>query len=355
MYRAALREQNDLDDRKAEILKTVIDIYLADPTPVASKIVGLKSGLGVSSATIRNEMHALEEEGYLAQTHTSSGRIPTDRGYRFFVDNFVAKQRQGVKYSDRKSVKRINEKLETLVPGSSPSLLDEMVVLISTLTQHTAVALRNSAKTSCISDVHVSVLNGRRLIVGLFFEDATVDRVVIDVAQFSLTVQREIEHYSDQIYVDKCEKILKSKLTGKRVADLVDLANVETMVDSFESQLLRLVEQDCKSGLHNSGVDSFVHVAGVSKIADIHDNSDPYNREISSKVLGLVEQHMRFVEVIRNSLSETIDARIGAENNLEELQRHSMILAPIRGPEGETGAVGIIGPTRMDYFKAFDC
>jgi heat-inducible transcriptional repressor len=168
MYRAALREQNDLDDRKAEILKTVIDIYLADPTPVASKIVGLKSGLGVSSETIRNEMHALEEEGYLAQTHTSSGRIPTDRGYRFFVDNFVAKQRQGVKYSDRKSVKRINEKLETLVPGSSPSLLDEMVVLISTLTQHTAVALRNSAKTSCISDVHVSVLNGRRLIVGLF-------------------------------------------------------------------------------------------------------------------------------------------------------------------------------------------
>jgi|GEM_PF-850377 len=354
MNRTAITATDGLDDRKAEILKTVIDIYLEEPTPVASKMVGIKSRLGVSSATIRNEMHALEEEGYLSQTHTSSGRIPTDRGYRFFVDNFVANQFFDAKQTGKLTIKG-NESIDNFVPTSAPNVLDEMVVLLSTLTQHTAVAVRDCTKNSVIADVHVSVLNANRLVIGLFFEDATIDRVVINFDQFSSSVQSEIEKLTTEVYGQTSQRLLKALIVGKQISEIGKLHSSRHSDGAFEKELLDLVVLGCKSQSSDAEANSVVHVAGVSKIANVRNSSDPEQGEFSTKVLSLVEQHMKLVDVIRNGLSETIDARIGSENNLEELKRHSMILAPIKGSDGEAGALGIIGPTRMDYLKAFDC
>ncbi len=346
MVRETHIKDNDLDSRKAEILKTVIDMYLEDPTPVASKTVGSNSELGVSSATIRAEMHALEESGYLSQTHTSSGRIPTDRGYRYFVDNYVVK---------KKPAKKLSETFERFIPSTSPNLLEEMVLLLSTVTQHTAVVVKDAVRKCKISDIHVSVLSSNRIVVGIFFDDATIDRVVIDTAQFSTSIRDELDCNRPDSIGLRCEAVLKEHLVGKPFDELKrSLVDVSHSIQ-FDSELIDIVLEELYYQTSKHGAESLVHVAGVSKIAKFEDDTDPRFREISSKVLGLVEQHLKLVEVIRNSLGETIDARIGTENESAELQRHTMILAPIQGFDGDIGAVGIIGPTRMDYIKAFNC
>ncbi len=352
MERTLNIEPDGLDERKAEILKTVIDLYLEEPTPVASKHVSTRSGLGVSSATIRNEMHLLEEEGYLSHTHTSSGRIPTDRGYRFFVDNFVVNRVDPT--TKNQSVKKINETIGNFVPISSPQLLDEMVLLLSTITEHTAVAISETDRSCVVTDAHVSLLAQYKLVIGLFFEDTTIDRVVLDLDRFSKPIQNEISQLDPLEYAQRCQKLLDENIVGKQILQIPKSLIDENTNSSLRSELLELVVQNYKKQLDAKGSNATVHVAGVSKIADLRSGDSHVGSEISTKVLGLVEQQMKLVDVIRNSLAETIDARIGSENSFEELRRHSMVLAPIVGLQGEKAALGIIGPTRMDYVKTFD-
>lgn len=325
--------ENSVDPRKSTILKVVVDSYISDPTPVASKTVTERSGLDVSPATIRNDMHALEDAGYLTQTHTSSGRIPTDQGYRFFVDNFVPHETHSSR--DKTNV-NLNHELERALDSGPDYLLEKAVILLSSLTQHTAVIMKDSSKDASVADVHMSRLDDGRIVVALFLDDSTIERAVIE----------SNPDFGDVALTQWTEN-LRRNVAGQSLRDLLRVPPTE--LDDGIRSILDAFRRETSS----TSVDAAVHVAGVANIAKSSGDSVNDHGEISAQLLALVEQHMVLVDLIRNSVDETIAARIGSENVAHELSRHSMVLAPFVTDGGEQGAVGIIGPTRMDYSKVF--
>ncbi len=323
-----------VDERKSTILKVVVDSYISDPTPVASKTVTKRSGLDVSSATIRNEMHALEDAGYLSHTHRSSGRIPTDRGYRFFVDNYV---HQDSRTTTTKKSDHLHDALCRSGESTPDRLLEQAVILLSSLTQHTAVIMKDSSKDARVSDVHLSRLDDGRIVVALFLDDSTIERAVLDLDDGFNVSDTSLSESIDT---------LRKHCGGQLLRDVLNNTSASNDIVG------RVVEAFRREG-NFSTPDATVHVAGVANIAKSDSTSLRDNAEISAQLLALIEQHMVLIDLIRNSVDETIGARIGSENVTHELSRHSMVLAPFLTESGESGAVGVIGPTRMDYSKVF--
>ncbi len=332
-----------VDERKKAILRTVVDAYIDDATPVASKTVSQRSELDVSAATIRNDMHALEEAGYLTHTHTSSGRIPTDRGYRYFVDHFVPVDIQ--RKSNRAQTRLIDGIIRTPRDSNIDTLLEQTVILLSSLTHHTAVIVKDTSSTARVYDVHISRLNDERVVVALFLDDSSIERVVLESASLF------ISGAANGADVDDC-------LLAQRVEDLRQVFCGHTLRDGIRQDFIHEqhpfathVQEAFSREAHADKSDASVHVAGVANIAKAGKSSD--HSDFSAQLLSLLEQHMILIELIRESVDDTIAARIGSENMYDELSRHSMVLAPFVSGDGDTGAVGIIGPTRMDYSKVF--
>lgn len=341
-----------IDERKSTILKTVVDSYIDQPSPVASKTVGERSALDVSPATIRNEMKTLENAGYLTHPHTSSGRIPTDRGYRFFVDHFVSPN------SKNSRIFEFDQNLSNQNPmfGELTSdvdrLLEQTVVLLASLTQHTALIVKDSTRQAKICDLHISRLEDGRCVVALFFDDSSVERVVVEPEHFDLDFDYE-KLVSEDHFISLCVDELRGKLAGISLRDLKPTDSSQISPDFSVNTFVAHVMNALSSDSFLAPQDASVHVAGVANIAKIELQDENSQREISAQLLSLIEQHMRLVELVRSSVDENIGARIGSENKYDELSRHSIVLAPFTSKDGESGAVGIIGPTRMDYSKIF--
>ncbi|HMS25453.1 MAG TPA: heat-inducible transcriptional repressor HrcA [Acidimicrobiia bacterium] len=332
-----------VDDRKKTILRTVVDSYVDDATPVASKTVSERSALDVSAATIRNDMHALEDAGYLTHTHTSSGRIPTDQGYRFFVDNFVPAD------VHNKSRRAQSQLIDGMFSSSSVShidtLLEQTVILLSSLTHHTAVIVKDASSTARVSDVHISRLGDGRVVVALFLDDSTIERVVVEAQCLFDDRASGHEEVDDRLLAHRVQD-LRDFFCGHTLRDVLR-ENSPAQMASFTVQIKDAFAREVRLDQPEASV----HIAGVANIAKAERDAD--RSVISSELLSLLEQHMMLIELIRGSVDDTIAARIGSENMYDELSRHSMVLAPFVSGDGDTGAVGIIGPTRMDYSQVF--
>lgn len=349
---SAIKADFVVDGRKSAILKAVVDSYIAEPTPVASKVVHKKSLLGLSTATIRNEMHALEDAGYLMHTHTSSGRIPTDHGYRFFVDNFVPSNTGKGKSTDENSLNILDRSLQEIEVSSVDRLLEQTVILLSSITKHTAVIVKESARQVAICDVHVTIIDHHRCIVALFFNDSAIQSIVLDSEQ-CLAAGFRMETLSNELNRTECIEIVKKALIGRSLRDLKVKRQQITDVGTLASALIDLIITAYSSDSTSSGGDATVRIAGVANIAKSPSAEEGGSSEISGQLLTLIEQHMVLIDLIRHSVDEKIGVRIGSENTYNELVNHSLVLAPFSTEEGDQGTVGIIGPTRMDYSKVF--
>jgi heat-inducible transcriptional repressor len=317
-----------LDERKIEVLRAIVADYVATREPVGSKALVERHSLGVSSATVRNDMAVLEEEGFIAQPHTSAGRVPTDKGYRVFVDRL-----HGVKPLSKPERRAI----ETFLAGAVD--LDEIVTrsvrLLAQLTRQIAVVQYPLITRSTIRHVELVHMAPTRALLVVITENGRVDQTVVDLPVAT----------DDQVLATLRSR-LNEQVVGQRVTDVSD--RLADIAEKFEPD-------------HRATISAVV-AALLENIADQHDerlaiagtaNITAYGREYEGGVrplLEALEEHVVLLQLLGEASTPlTVNVRIGHENDHSALVSSSVVSTGY-GMGGETlGALGVVGPLPMDY------
>ena len=312
-----------LDDRKTAILRAVVEEYIATAQPVGSSHIAASDGVQVSSATVRNDMAFLEQEGYLAQPHTSAGRIPTDKGYRFFVDHLTPNGKLGV--ADQM---KVGEFFNTAT-GRLEETLQRTSTLLAQMTNYAAVVLGPKKEVAVVRSVQL---------VGLSAHLATAVVVLSNGAVESEPVELATTISEDEL--QRTTAHLSRLMVGKALGDLSHTAATgDVVIDSLTRQVL--------AALSGRRTDESVFVGGASAMAEAFDAV-----EIVRSVLHTLEQQFVMVSLVRDMLNRGLSVAIGAEHGVEPLAACSVVLAPVVADGATLGTVGILGPTRMNYPQA---
>jgi heat-inducible transcriptional repressor len=323
---AAEVDERALNERQSAILEAVVTEYIGSAEPVGSSHVASAPGVQVSSATVRSEMVALERDGYLVQPHTSAGRIPTDKGYRFFVDHLTqpgvlgpAQHEQVTTFFDQ-------------VHGEMEEMLDRATGLLSELTSYAAVVVGPSHDSATIRSVQV---------VGLAPGLALLVVVLSDGAVEKRTIELDAD-VSDDVLIQS-GAMLNAHLIGRTTsASWLVPSSGNTDVDrvvAAAGTAFGLIERSMESDQ--------VFVGGPSRLAQSFDAV-----ETVRSVLGILEQQLVVVTLLRDVLTRGLSVAIGTEHGYEPLASCAVVVAPVSIDGHELGAVGLFGPTRMDYPRA---
>jgi heat-inducible transcriptional repressor len=315
-----------LDDRKAAILRAVVEVYIDTAQPVGSSHVVRSAPIDVSSATVRNEMAALEREGFLVQPHTSAGRIPTDKGYRFFVDN-VAPGSLGP--AQRQQVRDFFAHAH----GELEQMLAETSRLLSNVTDHTAVVVGPPFEAASIRSIQLVGLGGRTVLLVAVLSNGSVEKRTLDLGtefaedRLSGVSAHLSAHLLGHVLADAATKVIAP--TGDPVADEVVAA---------AAAALRPASPD--EGEH-------VFVGGAARTAASFEAVHTVR-----EVLDILEQQLVIVTLLRDVLDRGLSVAIGAETGLPPLAECSVVVAPYEIEGEPAGTIGILGPTRMNYPQA---
>ncbi|MBV8305177.1 MAG: heat-inducible transcription repressor HrcA [Acidimicrobiia bacterium] len=321
-----------LDDRKAAVLRAVVREYIETAQPVGSAHVAHSTGLGVSPATVRNEMAALEREGYLTQPHTSAGRIPTDQGYRFFVDQLSGPR--ALPAAQRQQVREFFAKAH----GELEQMLHDTSSLLSGLTSYAALILAPPSESATVRSVQVVGLTERMAMVVVVLSNGAIEKAMLE-----LDADLGDEHLA------AASSHLTAHLEG---TPLVGAAAIPATGDRRLDGLVTAVLHALGSAAERAERDhDHVYVGGASRMASAFDAVDTVRQ-----VLAILEQQYVVVsllrEVIDNDGEQGISVSIGTELGLQPLAECSIVVAPYQ-IEGESlGTVGVLGPTRMNYPQA---
>jgi heat-inducible transcriptional repressor len=311
-----------LDERKTAILKAVVEEYIATAQPVGSTHVANAAGVKVSSATVRNEMAVLEQEGYLAQPHTSAGRIPTDKGYRFFVDHMAPPGRL-----DRVASEQVGQFFDT-AHGRLEELLHRTTNLLAQVTHHAARG-RPCGESASVRSVQVVGLGGRHATVVAVMSNGVVESETVELPADTSDVRLAAvsAHLQQHLGGRSLEQVATVPATGDRELDAVcDAAT---------------------SALGAASVDEPVFVGGAASMAQAFDTV-----ETVRSVLHTLEQQYVLVSLVRDVMHRGLSVAIGAEHGVEPLAACSVVVRPIVVDGEHVGTVGVLGPTRMDYPQA---
>lgn len=312
-----------LDERKTAILRAVVEEYISTAQPVGSTHVANAAGVRVSSATVRNEMAVLEQEGYLAQPHTSAGRIPTDKGYRFFVDNMAPRGR--LDDAARDQVGRFFDSAH----GRLEELLHRTSNLLAQMTHQTALVVGPRGESATVRSVQIVGLGGRHATVVAVMSNGVVESETIEVpAEISdVRLNAAAAHLGQHMVGSSLDQARAVPNTGDRELDAVCAA--------------------ATSALGASVGDEPVFVGGASQVAQAFDTV-----ETVRSVLHTLEQQYVLVSLVRDVLHRGLSVAIGAEHGVEPLAACSVVVRPIVVDGEQVGTVGVLGPTRMDYPQA---
>ncbi len=319
-----------LDDRKAAVLRAVVREYIETAQPVGSAHVARNTSLGVSPATVRNEMAVLEREGYLIQPHTSAGRVPTDKGYRFFVDHLT---RPGALAApQRHQVREFFAKAH----GELEQMLHDTTSLLSGLTSYAALVLGPSSERATVRSVQVVGLGDRVAMVVVVLSNGTVEKAVIEL---------DAEFGDERL--GAASSHLTAHLEGTSLADTTPIPatgdeRLDRLVDAVLGVLAAPADRDHEQ----------VYVGGASRMAAAFDAVDTVR-----KVLAILEQQYVVVSLLREVLDgdaegHGLSVSIGAELGVQPLAECSIVVAPYEIEGEPIGTVGVLGPTRMNYPQA---
>lgn len=311
-----------LDERKTAILRAVVQEYITTAQPVGSTHVAQSPEVKVSSATVRNEMAVLEQEGYLAQPHTSAGRIPTDKGYRFFVDHMATPGRL-----DQADSQRVGQFFDT-AHMRIEELLHQTSNLLSQLTHHAAVVVGPRPESSIVKSAQL---------VGLSSHTGTVVAVLANGSVKNHPVELP-DGFSD-IRVVAASTHLQRALVGSTIERAVLTPSGDTQVDQVCETALGALRHGCD--------DEPVFVGGASSMAQAFDAVDTVR-----SVLHVLEQQYVLVSLVRDVLHRGWSVAIGVEHGVEPLAACSVVVAPVVADGQQLGTVGVLGPTRMNYPQA---
>jgi heat-inducible transcriptional repressor len=315
-----------LNERQAAILEAVVTEYIGSAEPVGSSHVASAPGVQVSSATVRSEMVALERDGYLVQPHTSAGRIPTDKGYRFFVDHLTQPGVLGP--TQHKQVTSFFDQ----VHGEMEDMLERATGLLSELTSYAAVVVGPSHDSATIRSVQVVGLAPHLALLVVVLSDGAVEKRTIDL---------EVEINDDVL--NQGGALLNAHLIGRTTSaswSIPSSGNVDVdRVVAAAGTAFGLIERSMESDQ--------VFVGGPSRLAQSFDAV-----ETVRSVLGILEQQLVVVTLLRDVLNRGLSVAIGTEHGYEPLASCAVVVAPVSIDGHELGAVGLFGPTRMDYPRA---
>jgi heat-inducible transcriptional repressor len=321
-----------LDDRKAAILRAVVEEYIETSQPVGSQLVARTAGVAASSATIRNEMAVLEREGYLAQPHTSAGRIPTDKGYRFFVDSIPSWGSGRLNPSQQAEVRTFF----TGVHGELEQLLNDTSHLLSRLTAHTAVVVAPPHETATVRSVQVVGLGGRTALVVAVLSNGVVEKRSIE-----LPLGSEGEPAGDATIAAAGGR-LNTQLIGRNVND------PGTPAATGDASIDAIVAAGAKALATGHETDTEVFVGGASRMAVAFDAVATVRN-----VLGILEEQYVVVSLMKDLLDRGLSVAIGAdEHGMTPLAECSIIVAQVEAGGEDAGTIGLLGPTRMNYPQA---
>jgi heat-inducible transcriptional repressor len=318
-----------LGSRRAAILEAVVAEYIGTAVPVGSSHVANAPGVHVSSATVRADMVALEQDGYLVQPHTSAGRIPTDKGYRFFVDHLTEPGVLGT--SQRLKVRQFFDQ----VHGEMEQLLEHASGLLSELTSCAAVVVGPSHESAWFRSVQLVGLSPHLALLVVVLSDGAVEKRSIELT----------DEVSDDLLADVTAELAR-RLNGRPLSDVDQLAGpAESHTADFSAVFVAAAR--ALGEMVRPGEPEQVFVGGPSRLAAAFDAM-----ETVRSVLGILEQQLVVVTLLRDVLDSGLSVAIGAEHGYEPLASCAVVVAPVVIDGRDGGAVGLLGPTRMNYPQA---
>jgi heat-inducible transcriptional repressor len=318
-----------LDDRKLNVLRAIVEDYVSTQEPVGSKALVERHRMGVSPATIRNDMAALEEEGFIAQPHTSAGRIPTDKGYRLFVDRLT-----GVKPLSGPEKRAISTFLEGAV--DLDDVVSRTVRLLAQLTRQVAIVQYPSLSRSSVRHVEFVALTATRVLLVLITSTGRVEQRIIET----------IEPISESLLGDLRAR-LNAAVSGRRLPEAV--CNLESFPELFSPEDRPVVTSVLAALLEAVSDDRSDERVAVGGTANLARYGDEFDRSVQP-VLEALEEHVVLLHLLGEATSpSTVTVQIGHEVPFQQLSATSVV-ATGYGPGDEALAkLGIVGPTRMDY------
>ncbi len=315
-------DDGGLDQRKAAILRAVVQQYIETAQPVGSTTVAARADVAVSPATVRNEMTLLERDGFLAQPHTSAGRVPTEKGYRFFVD--------GLSGTDRlrpANVRAVRDFFAS-AHGELESMLRETTRLLAKLTHSAAVVVGEQPDATTVRSVQLVDLSPRTVLV-------------VAVLSNGVVLKRSVEVGSD-LDGDDVSDAQTTISVGLLGAGLNDVERWTPPHDAPGAMLAAAAADAVRSALAEESqrvfVDGAAHVAGSFEA-----------RETVEQVLLILEQQFVVVSLLRELIDGGLTVAIGSETGMEPLADCSLVVAPYSAGGAPAGAIAVLGPTRMDY------
>lgn len=319
----------DMDERKLRILQAIIDDYILTAVPVGSRTISKKYDMGLSSATIRNEMSDLEELGYLDQPHVSAGRIPSAKAYRLYVDTLLRNGR--LPDDSASSIRRhFDGRMHQM-----QDVIDRAAQVISNLTQYTAVVLPPQGAQPRIRTVQLVPVSERSALVVIVTDSGIVRDNVVRVSS---------QMDGDTLYA--ISRTLTDELRGKTLAEACELLPLlsERLQDNnhiLQSLYGFLQDKDRPGAPH-------VAVGGTSNMLSYPEYNDV---EKARSFLSLMETRDKLAEIITGAGEMAFTVRIGPENGVPEMADCSIVTATYSTRSGQQGTIGVIGPTRMQYSK----
>ena len=318
-----------LDKRKKEILQAVIDEYINTAEPVSSATLVKKYGLNYSSATVRNELAELEDIGYLDKPHTSAGRVPSEKGYRFYVDELVNDEDislEEIKYIQNKLSTKVNE-IEDLTKIATSTL--------SEITHYTTVAIGPKSDMQIIEEIKFVLLGSRMLMVVIVTDSGLVKETIIK--------------YDEDVNLSQVEtlnNLFNSKLKGKPLSKIDKpmeeyiLSEITYSVDVIKpiiEQINKVIEEENK-----------LYLEGTNKSFDLPEFK---SLEIAKNFVNILDEKELMLDMLNSGIAKDINVYIGDENDNEQLKDFSIVTFKHSVGDKDLGTIGIIGPKRMDYSK----
>lgn len=317
-----------LEERRLAVLRAIVEDYVATHEPVGSKALAERHNLGVSPATIRNDMAALEEEGFIAQPHTSAGRVPTDRGYRLFVDRL-----SGVKPLSPAERRAIQSFLEDSV--DLDDVMSRTVRLLAQVTRQVALVQYPSLTRSSVRHVELVALSTTRLIVVIIIDSGRVEQRII-----------ELPGPISDITLGDVRSRLGVALAGKSFSEVPEaLADFDEAFDAEDRDVARLVVSAVLEAVVERH-DERVVLGGTAHLAR-YGESFPLAIQ---PVLEALEEQVTLLRLLGEaSAQRTLTVRIGHENPVEGLESTTVITTSYARGDHAVASLGIVGPTHMDY------
>ena len=320
-----------LDDRKWTILKAIGKAYLETGEPVGSRTISKYGDLNLSSATIRNEMSDLEEMGYILQPHTSAGRIPSDAGYRLYVDRMMEEKDREVTEMKELVIQR-QDKMELL--------LKQMVKVLAANTNYAAMISGPQYHRTKLKFIQLSIVSDTQILATVVAEGNVVKNKLL-----------EIQHGLDQKTVLEMNILLNSALNGLTIEE-INLATIAKLKEQagIHSELVNRVLDAVAESIQASQDELEIYTSGTTNIFKYPELS---SSEKASELISTFEDKRELADIISQDGAEQtgIQVYIGGESPVGVMQDCSVVTATYELGEGMYGKIGVVGPKRMDYEK----